>query len=123
MGERGLRPGGIGIDRADCDGCVMQGAVIGIGHNGFDDAQDGEGVLIHPKFGVRALLGLYVAGQPLEVPQSIGGGKLALLEAADDLQHPFGEPAILRRVLVHQFARDAAKLGGLAHEGFLKLGL
>ena len=53
-------------------------------------------MLIHAKLGVRALLGLYVAGQALEVCQAISGSDLPFFEAPDDLQHPLREAAILR---------------------------
>jgi hypothetical protein len=41
--------------------------MFGLGHNGFRDAQNRKGVLVHPKLGVRALFGLDVASQSLEL--------------------------------------------------------
>src|SRR5687768_10720488 len=43
--ERGLGRGSVSIGRANATGSILQDSVIRIWHDGFDDAQDGEGVL------------------------------------------------------------------------------
>ena len=92
-----------------------------IADQSFHDPQNREGVFVHAQVGMCSLLGVDPASEVFVFLQALGGGDLAVLEPADDLQHPFREPAILGRVLVHQFAGHAFQFGRFADERLLEV--
>lgn len=77
------------------------------------DPQDGRGALVHAKRIVGPRLGHDATGQVFEALKALGGGDLAIFEAADDLPHALGEAAVLDRAFIDQFAGHAFEFIGL----------